>query len=159
MIVRPAEYADLPILVHLSRLMHGEAPAYRDEPFDEEYVEGNWTASLDIGSAFIAVIDEDRGTYLVIGMAAATITSLIFNRNPIGVDVVRYVQPEHRGGPAHLALLSAIEAWGAARGARRFRLTDSCGVHDNERSLDRFHAGLDYERVSRTYERVLKTPA
>ena len=158
MIVRPATYGDLSALLRLSKLMHREAPAYRDQLFDEQVVEDNWTVALDIGAVFVAV-DEHPDRPMTLGMAAGTITSLIFNLLPIGADVIRWVRPEHRGGPVHLALLSAIEGWAASRGATRFRITDSCGVHDNERSLDRFHAGLGYERVSRTYERVLKTPA
>jgi GNAT superfamily N-acetyltransferase len=136
--VRELELADLPDVTELARIMHGEAPNYRDFPFDELRLqdwfglflkEKNWLCIL--------AVDEQHGP---IGMLAVAMLPMIFCYEQQIDDVAFFVHPDWRGTTAAIRMIRYLETWAKANGAAQIRIGLTTGTNEAQsiRFLERF---------------------
>lgn len=123
--IRLGNEEDIPELVFLGKMMHGEAPHYQGVP----YKEGD--AALFIKNCLnqeekVIFIAEDGGA--IIGMMIGMIVPYMFNFEAgYASDMVFYVAPAWRGSKAGAALLLNFEAWARCR-TKTIKLGESSGI-------------------------------
>lgn len=140
--VRPLEEGALTPLVDLTKAMHGEAPQYRDYPF-EPFKLFDWGRLCLTDPNWLCLLAWEGET--PIGFIAVGCVEMIFNRETTVDDLGLYVIPEKRGSTAALRLVRAMEAWATKTGSRTIRLGITTGV-EAERSA-KFLARLGYEQT------------
>lgn len=121
--IRAAVHGDIPRLVELGALMHGESK-YRAQTFDRDKV-GRLLASLIAGDGVVFVAE--RGGLVVGGMAGGVAPNW-FNDDLLGFEYALFVAPAARHGITAMKLVSAFTNWCALRGAKRLRVGITTGV-------------------------------
>lgn len=136
--VRPLEAADIPDVVELARLMHAEAPHYRDYPFEPDRL-NDWF-NLFLGNPdwlLILAVDEDHGP---VGMLAVAALPMIFCYERTVDDVAFFVHPDWRGSSAAVRMIRYLDAWAKGQGAKAIRIGITTGTNNEAgaRFLERF---------------------
>lgn len=145
--IRHATQADMPRLVELGRLMHAEAPSFRDLDFDPEKVAIALTHAMKHGLVLVHVTDDGR----IDGGFAGLVVERWFGKSEMFTDLALFVEPTRRGGLTAWKLLRRVLAWCEMRGLRPHdvQLGVSTGVHP-ERTGQLF-AALNFEQFGGLY--------
>lgn len=128
---------DVPVLLDLAREAHAES-WYADFAFDAGKAERTIHAALEADDALPLVVETANGQ--IAGFFLAAITEHYFSRCRFACDVVIYVAPAHRGGPAFAKMIQAYEAW--------------CRIKGVEEVVLGFSSGSMGEKVSAMYRRL-----
>jgi hypothetical protein len=143
--LRPPEWADLPQLLDLGRLLHSEA-WYSHIPFDENRVATFfYDIMLNRDKNFCRVATRGGG---IIGAIAGSKVPYWFSRASGVFDSFLYVRPDERGGLVAYRLWRAMAAWSGQAGA--LELTH--GVGTCSETADRFFAGIGMTHVGGIYK-------
>lgn len=108
----------------MARAAHEES-WYASFPFVEQKARETIHAALEADDALPLVVETASGE--IAGFFLAAITSHYFSTARFAADVVLYVAPAHRGGPAFRKLVQAYEAWCLIKGVEEMILGYSSG--------------------------------
>lgn len=134
--VRAATEDDLPAILEMGRMLHGESPRYRGMSYNEAKVEALALKVIPTGGTLIAEKDGK-----IIGMLAGYVAEHWFSDDKVASDFTFYIRPEHRGtGKAALLLVRAFERWATAQGAKDI--------------MPGVSTQIDIERTTRFYEKL-----
>lgn len=113
--IRPATFADIPLLIELGAMLHRESPRYSGTPWVPAKVGALLEVLIDGGGVvFVA----ERGGEIVGGLAGGVAREW-FNDELYGHDYSVFVRPDARAGAGHAwKLMLAFQAWCRAKGAR-----------------------------------------
>lgn len=164
--IRAATDADIPALVALGKLMHAEAPEYRDDAYLPERAEVTTRAAIGMGACFVAEQDmeweyhgnDDEMHSLGV---AATPTGMILGiisdhwsvDRVVACDLVVYVLPEYRRGRIAEGLIRALEDAAREKGAKHLSLGISTGVHPER--TEALYRALGYEQATVGFRKAL----
>jgi GNAT superfamily N-acetyltransferase len=135
MIIRKATIGDLDAMVAMVGSLFALEPDFAADPAKQrralEAILGSGAAA-----AFVAATDEGRA----VGMATVQLTVSTAEGGPSGLLEDLFVEEQYRRRGVAAALVGAVEAWCAERGATRVQLLAD---RDNERAL-RFYDSAGY---------------
>ena len=124
--IRPAIPADIPRMVELGRVMHGESPVFCRLAFDADKLAATISNVIASQSGF-AYVSEHDGT--VIGGMLAMVTPHWFSHDLVACDMALFIDPEYRGGMSAVRLLSAYAQWAQGTGAVLVQMGLMTGVN------------------------------
>lgn len=143
-VIRTATFDDLPVLVDLARLYHAEA--YDWLPFDSAHAgEIIRSRAIDTMDGLCRILMDEAGE--PVGMIAGVVTMLPSAPVRLGVEMIWYVKPDHRG--AGMALLDDFETWTRERGCIA---CSSSNRHFEEEARNKAMARFYERRGYRLYE-------
>lgn len=110
----------------LAREMHAESVTHRDMPMDEAKLIRQLEAADTLPDTvyFKLCVRGDE----VLGGFFGQITTVYFSNDRAAKDLAWFVTKSRRGGMAAVMLVRDFEAWGQAKGIRKFMLGQSTGV-------------------------------
>lgn len=114
MMIRPATHQDIPRMVELGALMHGESPTFCRLQFDAAKLAATIASLIDAPTGFAHVAEQ--GDQLAGGMLAM-VAPHYFSPDLVACDLALFMAPEHRGGMAAVRLVSAYADWAQGQGA------------------------------------------
>lgn len=126
MSIRKANMSDIDDLVDLSEVMHGEAPEYRDIPFQAYDMNMFLRESLENPKKAVLVYEKDN---VIVGMVGCIFVPYMFNfQSGYTVDMGVYVSPKHRGRGIIRSLVLAYVEWAESLSPSEIRLGESAGI-------------------------------
>lgn len=126
MMIRAATLEDIPRMVELGRVMHGESPVFCRLRFDGAQL-ASTIASTIASPAGFAHVAEHGGQ--VVGGMLAMVAPHYFSPDLVACDLALFMAPEHRGGMAGVRLISAYVGWAESMGAAVTQLGVMTGVN------------------------------
>jgi GNAT superfamily N-acetyltransferase len=137
LVIRRADWHDIPDLVRVAEQMVEESPEW--ESFDEKAMEITLESIFrGGGAAFVSQIEINSGTdragvrhvdTLTIGAAVAFLTTRPFSGERFVADLAVWVRPEQRGSMLAARLVATLESWARDEGAVEIQLGVSSGIH------------------------------
>lgn len=124
--IRAATHEDIPRMVDLGRVMHGESPTFCRLRFDADKLAATISSTITSAGGFAYV--EEQGDAVVGGMLAM-ITPHYFSHDLVACDLALFMAPEHRGGMAAVRLINAYVKWAEYHGAVVTQLGVMTGVN------------------------------
>lgn len=124
--IRAASAADIPRMVDLGRIMHGESPVFCRLRFDADKLASTIANTITSPHGF-AQVAEQGGE--VVGGMLAMVAPHYFSPDLVACDLALFMAPEHRGGMAVVRLISAYISWADERGAVVKQLGVMTGVN------------------------------
>lgn len=122
--IRVATEEDLPRLLELGKMMHGESENYRGISYDEDKVRATLKELID--GAGVIFLYESMGK--VYGGIAGALSEFWFSRERLASDLSLFVEPSHRNGLIAVKLSLAFLNWAKLVGARRVQLGITTGA-------------------------------
>lgn len=144
MVEIPTE-ADIPAMLHVGKMMHGES-RYSFMEYDGEKVAA--TIRTLLGSGFVRVVRREGE---IIGGMIGYMGEPWFSREPVAGELALFVIPDRRGGMAAAALVNEFVAWATERGAREITLAISAGVRVEE--TGRLYERLGFDNIGGVFKR------
>jgi len=125
-VIRPATSADIPRMVELGRVMHGESPVFCRLTFDAEKLAATIASTIASPAGFARVSEHDG---VVIGGMVAMVSPHWFSPDLVACDLALFIDPEYRGGMSAVRLISAYTAWAKGHGAALIQIVVMTGVN------------------------------
>lgn len=125
--IREATHDDVPRLVDLARVMHAEAPNFRDLPFDGDRLAATLRGLVNNPRGFAWLLEDEDGE--TVGALVALAVPHFFSPSLVSCDLGLFVLPERRGGMGVVRLLNAYRAWSHEIGATKVQIGLMTGVH------------------------------
>lgn len=128
--IRAATLEDIPQLLALGELMHGESPRFSRLRFSAAKLEHTLRALIGNPQGFAWVAVHGQGgpiTGVLIAVAVEHWTS----DDLVATDLALFVHPDYRGGRGFLHLVSRYREWARATGAVLRQLGVTTGVHSD----------------------------
>jgi len=150
MIIRPARYEDIDILLEMNFRMHHEG-AYAFLPFDFEKVRKlirSFIANPDTRCVFVA---EEGNT--IAGLFMVYLTDYFACNEKLACDVVLFVDKQYRGSTAAMRLIKAFHDWAIAHQAREMCLGISTNI--NAERTGKFYERMGFTHVGGIYKERL----
>lgn len=140
--VRKATSEDIEQLVEIGRLMHAEAPNYRDFAYVPEKVRAALERSIVDGPAFVHVDDDGK----IDGGFAGVVSERWFSSEKMVNDIALFVTADRRGGLVAYLLMRAFLAWCEMNGCdpRQVQVGITTGVLEDETA--RLYERLGFRR-------------
>lgn len=123
--IRPATTVDIPRMVALGRVMHGESPVFCRLAFDADKSAATIANVIASESGFAYVSEHDG---VVIGGMLAMVTQHWFSPDLVACDLALFIDPEYRGGMSAVRLVSAYADWAKGTGAALVQMGVMTGV-------------------------------
>jgi GNAT superfamily N-acetyltransferase len=139
--IRPANYEDIPRLVELGEVMHGES-RYRVLPYAPNKVFGLLANMIEKADGLL-IVSEKNGE--IVGGFAGMVVEHWFSNSRIATDFALFIHPEHRGGMTAARLLKAFVTWARERGAVLITAGITTGVTTD--SSTRLYQAIGFEPV------------
>ena len=118
--VREAIAADVPRLVELGQRFFDETDMGQVTTYDPQSAGRNFAALLTMENAGVFVLDVGGE---VVGVIAGLLAPYLFNAAELtGMELLWYVEPEHRGNFSSLRLVRVLEEWARQQGAATFAM-------------------------------------
>lgn len=124
--IRAATPDDIPRMVELGRVMHGESPTFCRLRFDADKLAATISSTIASAGGF-AYVAEQGGE--VVGGMLAMITPHYFSPDLVACDLALFMGPEHRGGMAAVRLINAYVKWAEYHGAALIQMGVMTGVN------------------------------
>jgi GNAT superfamily N-acetyltransferase len=150
MLIRPAKYEDIDILLDMGFRMHHEG-AYAFLPFDFEKVKQlirTFIANPDTRCVFVA---EEGNT--IVGLFLGYLTDYFACNEKLACDVILFVDQEYRGSMAAMTLIKVFRDWANTHRAREMCLGISTNV--NIKRTGGFYERMGFTRVGGIYKQRL----
>lgn len=112
--IRAATPEDIPRMVDLGRVMHGESPTFCRVRFDADKLAATIASTITSAGGFAYVAEQGDA---VVGGMLAMITPHYFSHDLVACDLALFMAPEHRGGMAAVRLLVLYVQWARSVGA------------------------------------------
>lgn len=147
--IRKAELRDVPCILHMLRILHGESPTYGDVVPDELYVRENVEKIIE-RSDVIWLVSEG------VGFIVGYVMSQWYDPRLFAYESLIYVLPGFRGTKASPAvdLIVEFEEEAKRRGCIKARMGATTGISDNR--TVRLYERLGYHRVGTIVEKSLE---
>lgn len=146
--IREACRADVPHLVAIGRLMHGESPQWSRLDYAPTKVELMLSGLIGDPRGFVLVAEiDDRIVGGIVAQAAAHWAS----RDLVASEVAFFLLPEHRGTRIAMRLVQQMHEWAYQLGCVMLQAGCSTGVAD-ERTAH-FYERLGFTRCTIGLER------
>lgn len=137
--IRPATPDDIPHMLALGRMMHAEAPRFRDRTWSDTKVAALIAGLIQLGDGLALVAEHDGE---IVGGFLGVICEDFFGPDRMAQDYALFVRPGKRGAMAGAQLVGAFIAWARDRRAtpivgvstgvdveKTGRLLEACGLH------------------------------
>lgn len=134
--VRRAEERDIPMLVQLGRVMHGES-RYCEVSYSAERASEHFRGLMASERGLVLVTERDGA---VVGFFTGGCVPAYFSDELMAFDFALFILPGHRGGIRAASLVKAFLAWASERKASFVDIGISTCV--------------DVERTGALYERL-----
>lgn len=147
MTVREARIEDLEKIVEMARRFLHEGPYATELADNPEHALAFTRAFLNIPNASLLVADCEG---VAVGVFGLMVYPHLFSGETTGVELIWYVEPEHRPGGIALKLLAEAEKIAREKGCKRMQLTAPSEEIGN---LYKYCGG--YKKVEVCYQRKL----
>ena len=125
MVSHRAIEADLPVLCQLCVDMHRESD-FRDLALDRDKLTSTLVRSMRQDDKLFLQVYERHSR--VVGYLLGMLTEPFFSTDVVAVDLMFYVAPESRGGPAAFRLWTSFGDWAKQKGAKELRQGVTTGI-------------------------------
>tara|TARA_R100001163_G_C4943478_1_gene114266 strand:- start:176 stop:631 length:456 start_codon:yes stop_codon:yes gene_type:complete len=129
-------------LYRIAMNMRQEATLYGNHKLDPSHIINVLTLMLESPEFFSQGSISD---HRLVGVMLGAVQPEMWTQARVGVDIIWYVAPEARGGPAGLKLIRQFEKWCKSKGAEYIQME--------------VKAGIDNDRVGELYQRLGYQPA
>lgn len=144
--LRLARDEDLPYLLDFARKFHDTSP-YKELNFDQDKVAHTILHLIHNPVGLILVLGDTP-----VGCLAAVIEDTLFGNDRMAVEVMFWVELEHRGRNS-FELPKAYEFWAKKLGCKVVTLSSLEG--ENTAILDRVYRGMKFAPCEHSYMKVL----
>ncbi len=122
--IRSATKRDIPALVEMGRMMHGESPTFRHIPLNLAKVTRQFAHAVKADTHCVIVAADDEPYGVLLGYSQ----DYWFSDAMMANDLILYVKPERRGGRDGVRLIRAFEKWAKDKGITDVNVGISSGL-------------------------------
>lgn len=127
--VRFATQIDIPEIVHVGKIMHGESPRFSKFPYAPGKV-AKFTAALMASPGSTVIVAENHAG--IVGFYGGFIAEHYFSESKFASDAAVFVCPAYRGGSAFVRMAMMFEEWARKHGAVEFAPAMSTEVNSDK---------------------------
>lgn len=150
MLIRPAKYEDIDVLLDMNSRMHSEG-AYAFLPFDFEKVKKLIRTFIENPDTRCVFVAEEGIT--IVGLFMGYLTDYFACNEKLACDVVLFVDKQYRGSMAAKRLINAFRDWAIIHRAREVCLGVSTNV--NTERTGEFYELMGFTHVGGIYKQRL----